>query len=141
MYTAIPTKPPLRRVTIRPLCKPFPPPLLSSLPPSDPSTLDSLPHRFHLYPRGALIAPPLAASHFTIISWVMGSRCARARSPPRQSPVNARAFGVASRSKTRSLSDPADSRRNCFTAREPFHPEGRSCGQVSRIFLNANYAH
>jgi len=73
----------------------------------------------------------------------MGSRCARARSPPRQSPVNTRAFagsGIASRSKTRSLSTPADSRGNCFTAGGPFHPEGRSCGQVSRIFLNANYA-
>lgn len=94
MYTAISTKPPLRRFTIRPLlCKPFPPPpLFSSLPLSDPSTLDSLPHRFHLHPRGALIAPPLAASHFTIISWVMGSRCARARTPPRQSPMNARAY-------------------------------------------------
>lgn len=46
----------LRRVTIRPLCK-----LALSLflchPPISPSTLDNLPHHFHLYPRGALIAP------------------------------------------------------------------------------------
>lgn len=45
VYTAIPTKPPLRRVAVRPLCKPTP------LHPSrSPATLDNLPRRFHLLP-------------------------------------------------------------------------------------------